>query len=54
MNKERAKELLNLIISEMLVGNSVFDVIEQLLEIGFTKKELVEEFNFNQNDVDIC
>ena len=52
MNKERAMELLNAIISSMSVENTHFDVIEYLLGVGFTKEELVDDFRFKNSDVE--
>lgn len=47
----RYKELLNNVINHLSVGESNSNLIDKLLDIGFTKEELVEHFNFNKEDV---
>ena len=53
MNAERAIQLLRLLVDDMLVGESLFNVIEKLLDIGFTKEELCQYLYFNEDDVEI-
>ena len=52
MTKERAMELLNSIIDNFLVGENAITVIKHLLFLGFTKEELVRNFNFSLTDVE--
>lgn len=51
MDKERAMELLNLVVEYMLVGESISNTTEQLINIDFTEEELINEFNFDEEDV---
>jgi len=46
--------LLNTIIEQKVQesGMDVHEVIEELLDLGFTKEELVDEFTFDPDDVD--
>ena len=53
MELERAKELVNILIEDMLVGEKISNVIEKLLEHGFTAEELVNEFSFSEEDVNL-
>ena len=53
MELERAKELVNILIEDMLVGEKISNVIEKLLELGFTAEELVNEFSFSEEDVNL-
>ena len=53
MELERAKELVNILIEYMLVGEKISNVIEKLLELGFTAEELVNEFSFSEEDVNL-
>lgn len=48
----RYKELLNSMIDYLLVGEKPTSVIDKLITIGFTKEELVNEFNFTESCVD--
>ena len=48
---ERAKELINAIIDNLSVAESNQTVIKYLLYIGFTKDELIHEFNYCESDV---
>lgn len=51
MNKERSLELINAIIENLLVAEKNETVIKYLLYIGFKKEELIEVFNFSNEDV---
>ena len=53
---ERAVALINAMIDRMVndAGGHVREVIGTLLDIGFTKEELVDTFQFTQSDVDDC
>lgn len=53
MELERAKELVNILIEYMLVGEKISNVIEKLLELGFTAEELINEFSFSEEDVNL-
>lgn len=47
----RYKELLNAMIDHLSVAERNKDVIQKLLHIGFTEDELINEFNFYEDDV---
>jgi predicted metallopeptidase len=51
MTKERAMELLNNVIDYMSIAERNEVVIENLLHIGFTSDELVEDFGYSLTDV---
>ena len=53
---ERSVALINAMIDRMVddAGGHVREVIGTLLDIGFTKEELVDTFQFTQSDVDDC
>ena len=51
MKRKRAIELLNAMIDHLSVAERNDTVIEQLLKIGFTDEELINEFNFCREDV---
>ena len=53
MELERAKELVNILIEYMLVGEKISNVIEKLLELGFTAEELINDFSFSEEDVNL-
>lgn len=50
--ERRYKELLNNVIDHMSAGESCHHLIGQLLSLGFSFDELVEDFNFSKKDVD--
>lgn len=52
MTGERAFSLLNTLVDSMCVGGRTFDVIENLLQMGFSEDELVE-LDFQRSDVEI-
>lgn len=52
MEKDRAIELLNAVINHMFVAENSFNVISELLSIGFTRDELVNDFGLCESDVD--
>lgn len=52
MSHDRAMELLNAMINNLSVAERNNDVIEKLLNIGFTEEELINEFNFCRDDVE--
>jgi hypothetical protein len=51
MTCERCKELLNAMIDHLSVAERNDEVIKKLLNIGFTEGELINEFNFCEDDV---
>ena len=53
MTVERAKKLINTMIDGMIdkEGMDVFPVIESLIDYGFTKDELINDFYFTEEDV---
>lgn len=54
MKKKRVMYLLNTLISYMLSenGGDVGETIDILLDLGFTKQELVDDFSFDAEDVE--
>ena len=52
MTKERCMTLLDQVIDHVIVGQNTKGAIHELLQIGFTKKELIEEFSFDKDDVE--
>ena len=53
LNKaERYKELLNSFIANYNCARTCHETIQKLLYLGFTKKELVEDFDFSTSDID--
>jgi hypothetical protein len=51
ISQERCMELINSYINNLSVAESNITVIKHLLYLGFTKDELVNDFNFNESDV---
>lgn len=51
MTKERCMELLNQVINHVSVAHNTKQQIYELLLIGFTADELIDEFNFDEDDV---
>lgn len=51
MTHDRAMELLDDIAENATFGNSIPGAISKLLELGFTKSELVNDFCFSAEDV---
>lgn len=51
MTYDRAMELLEAVAEYALVGNSIQEAISELISIGFTKDELVNDFYFSADDV---
>lgn len=51
MTIARAKTLLNSMIDNLSVAENISTVLNTLLKIGFTKEELINEFNFSYDDV---
>lgn len=51
MTQERCMKLLNAMIDNLSVAERNNDVIQKLLNIGFTEEELINEFNFCEDDV---
>lgn len=49
---ERSIELINNMINHLLVAEKLSTVIRELLFVGFTKEELINEFNFNEIDIE--
>lgn len=55
MDETRMKELLNQLIDHVAVASNTSETVSELLQIGFTSEELVNEFGFSQSDVDdVC
>ena len=51
MTKKRAMELLNAMIDYMHIAENCNTVIKELLKIGFTADELIDEFGYSLTDV---
>ena len=51
MTIARAKLLLNSMIINLSVDKNISTVLNILFNIGFTKEELINEFNFSYDDV---
>lgn len=53
---KRAIDLINALIEHMIneAGGHAREVIEVLLDVGFTSDELVDEFLFTRSDVEDC
>ena len=49
--EERYQELLNKAIEGLGVGLNIPTLISDLLDLGFTSKELEEDFNFSKQDI---
>lgn len=49
--EERYQELLNKAIEGLGVGLNIPTLISDLLDLGFTQKELEEDFNFSKQDI---
>ena len=52
MTKERCMTLLDQVIDHVIVGQNTKGAIHELLQIGFTKNELIHEFSFAKEDVE--
>ena len=54
MGAKRAVELINHMIDRMIddAGGHSREALAQLIELGFTREELVDEFQFPTADVD--
>lgn len=54
MPVERAKKLINAMIDGMIneEGMDVLPVIRNLIDYGFTKDELINDFYFTEEDID--
>ena len=52
MDLKRAKELLKAMIDDLHIAECNDTVIEKLLNIGFTKEELINEFDYCEDDVE--
>ena len=50
MDKNRMMELLNEIVNYVQIGKDVPEIIDKLLDMGFTKEELIEYFDFDECD----
>lgn len=50
MDKNRMMELLNEIVNYVQIGKDVPKIIDKLLDMGFTKEELIEYFDFDECD----
>lgn len=51
MTKERCMELLNQVVDHTGIAHNTQEQIHELLQIGFTADELVDEFQFDRQDV---
>ena len=51
MDLKRAKELLDAMIDHLSVAERNDSIIKILLNIGFTEDELINEFNFCEDEV---
>ena len=51
MTLERSKELLNNVINHIAAAENTNETITQLINLGFTKEELLE-FNFSEGDIE--
>ena len=51
MTLDRSMELLNAMIDNLSVAENNTTVIKHLLHVGFTKDELITDFNFAESDV---
>ena len=56
MPAQRATTLINALIDHMInhAGGHSLEVLEILIDLEFTKEELVEVFHFTQSDVEDC
>ena len=52
MSEERMKELLNSIVEYELIGTKISEAATKLMAMGFEKDELIEQFNFDKNDIE--
>ena len=50
MDKNRMMELLNQFVNYVQIGKDVSETIDKLLDMGFTKEELIEYFDFDECD----
>lgn len=50
MDKNRMMELLNEIVNYVQIGKDVPEIIDKLLDMGFTKEKLIEYFDFDECD----
>lgn len=51
MSPERCMDLLNATIDHVSSAHNTKETIHELLLIGFTETELINEFNFSKDDV---
>lgn len=51
MTNERCKELFSAFINNELTGSNINETIENLLNLGFTADELINEFHFDKYNV---
>lgn len=54
MKNTRAMELLNEVINYVSIARDTKEQIEELVNMGFTTKELVEDFGYSLTDVEEC
>ena len=50
MDKNRMMESLNEIVNYVQIGKDIPEIIDKLLDMGFTKEELIEYFDFDECD----
>lgn len=51
LTPQRAHILINEMIEHIAIGNTTQETIDTLLDIGFTKDELINTFCFDKEDV---
>lgn len=52
MTYKRSMELLSEIVDYVSIANDTAETIEELLNMGFTSEELINDFSFSKEDVD--
>ena len=52
MTYERSMELLSEVVDYVSIANDTAETIEELLKMGFTSEELINDFSFSKEDVD--
>ena len=51
ISKERCIQLLNTVVDHAETARNTKEQIHDLLQIGFTEEELIQVFNFDENDI---
>lgn len=52
MTYERSMELLSEVVDYVSIANDTAETIEELLKMGFTSEEIINDFSFSKEDVD--